>query len=129
MSEDKGNVIQYLFTIDGLGQIVNRKNFISDFTFRTEINIRIFSAGGSDLIQFNFFQCTLTAGSLLGFTCICRETGNKFLQLLDLFFLFLVGFLHLLDQQLAGFIPEIVVSGIELDLAIVDVCGMGTYLI
>ena len=38
---------------------------------------------------------------------------------------FFVGFLHLLDHQLAGLVPEIVVSGIELNLAIVDICDLG----
>ena len=36
----------------------------------------------------------------------------------------LVGFLHLLDEQLAGLIPEIVVAGVELDLSVVDVCDV-----
>ena len=56
-----------------------------------------------------------------------REINS--LQFLDLFFLFLVGFLHLLDQQLAGLVPEVVVTGIQLDLAVVDVGDLGTYLV
>ena len=41
----------------------------------------------------------------------------------------LVGFLHLLDHQLAGLVPEIVVSSIELNLAVVDICDLGADLI
>ncbi len=37
---------------------------------------------------------------------------------------FLVGFLHLFDDQLAGLVPEIIVSGIQLNLAIVNIRSM-----
>ena len=60
---------------------------------------------------------------------LALNRGNKFLQLLDLLLFLLVGFLHLLDQQLAGFIPEVIVSGVQLDLAIVDICSLCTDLI
>ena len=122
-------MIQNLFSINGLGQPFNCKNFISDFPVRSEINIRIFSAGRPDLIQFDLLQRTFSGGCLLGFGSICGETGNEFLQFLDLLFLFLICFLHLFDQKLAGFIPEIVISGIKLDLAIINICRMGTYLV
>ena len=39
------------------------------------------------------------------------------------------GLLHLPDHQLAGLVPEIVVSGVELNFAIVDVRDLGTDLI
>ena len=45
------------------------------------------------------------------------------------FLLFLVSFLHLLDQKLTGFEPEVIVSGIELDLAVINICGVCTDLI
>ena len=48
----------------------------------------------------------------------------KFLQLLDFFLFLFVRFLHLTDEQLAGLIPEVVVTGIELNLAVVDVCDL-----
>ena len=34
---------------------------------------------------------------------------------------FLVGFFHLTDQQLAGFVPEVVITGVELDLTVIDI--------
>ena len=85
----------------------------------------VFPAGGLDVVQLNLFEGALSGSRLLGFGSICGETGDKFLQLLDFFFFLTVCFLHLLDEQLAGFIPEIVVAGIEGDLAVVDVCDMG----
>ena len=109
--------------------MLHSQYLVTDLTLGTEVNIRIFSAGRLNIIQLNFFQCTFSGSSLLGLGSICGETGDKLLQFLDLFFLFLVGFLHLLDQQLAGLVPEVVVTGIQLDLAVVDVGDLGTYLV
>ena len=129
MSHDKADIVQYLLPIDGFAQVLYAQNLVTDFTVRSEINVRIFSAGGFDFIQLNFFQRTLTGGSLLGLGSVCGEAGDEFLQLLNLFFLLLVCFLHLLNQQLTGFIPEVIVSCIQLNLAVVNISGMGTDLI
>ena len=42
---------------------------------------------------------------------------------------FFVCFFHLTDHQLTGFVPEVIVTGIELNFAIVDICGVGADLI
>ena len=125
VTNDKGDIVQYLYAVYGLGDAFYGEDFIADLAVGTEINIRIFTAGGLDVIQLDLFEGTLSGGRLLGFGSIGGETGDKFLQLLDLFFLLPVCFFHLLDDQLAGFIPEIVVAGIELNLAVVDVCDLG----
>ena len=124
MAQDKGNVVQNLYTVNGLADAFYRKHFISDLTVGTEINVRIFTAGRTHLIQLDFFQGTFSGGSLFGFGSIGAETGDELLQLFDLFFLFLVGFFHLTDDQLAGLVPEVVVSGVQLDLSIVNVCDL-----
>jgi len=126
---NEGNVVEHLFPVNRFGKPFYGQHFIADFTIGTEINIRIFSAGGPDFIQLYFFQGTFPGGSLFGLGSIGGETGDEVLQLLDFLFLFLVGFLHLLDEQLAGFIPEIVVAGIQLNLAIVNIRDMGADLI
>ena len=100
------------------------QNLISDLAGGTEVDVGIFSAGRLDIIQLNLFQGTLTGGCLLGLGSICRETLDELLQLLNFLFLLPVGFLHLLNNQLAGLYPEIVVSGIQLNLAIVDICNL-----
>ena len=53
----------------------------------------------------------------------------KSCKFFDLFFFFLVSFFHLTDEELAGFIPEIIVSGIELDLTVINICNLCTYFI
>ncbi len=129
MSHDEGHIVQYLLPVYGLGEVFHREYFVSDLPVGAEVDVRIFSAGRLDLIQLNLFQGTLSGGSLLGLGSVCGETGDELLQLLDLFFLLFVGFLHLLYQKLTGFKPEIIVAGVELDFAVVDVCGMGADLI
>ncbi len=112
MTDNKGNIVQYFFPIYGFADAFHGQDFVSNLAFRTEINIRIFPAGWFDIVQFNFFQRSFSGGRLLGLGSIGGEAGDKFLQFLNLFFLFLIGFLTLLDNELAGFIPEIIVAGV-----------------
>ena len=97
-SKGKGNIIQNLYSIDGLRQILHRQDFVSNFSRGTEINIRILPAGGLDLIQLDLFQRPLSGGRLLGLGRVGGKPLNKFLQLLDLFFLLPVRLFHLADH-------------------------------
>ena len=128
-SQGEGNIIQQLHSVHSLRKALYHQYFISDFTIRTEINIRILSAGRPHFIQLNLLQSTFSGSSLLTLRSIGRKSRNKFLQLFDFFLFFLVSFLHLFNQKLAGFIPEIIVSGIQLNLSVINVCGMGADLI
>ena len=129
MAEDEGDVVQNLHTVDGLADAFYGEHFISDFAVGTEINVGIFTAGRTDLIQLDFFQGTFTARSLFGFGSVGAEPGDELLQFFDFFLFFLVGFFHLTDHQLAGLVPEIVVSGVQLYLAVVNVRDLRTYLV
>ena len=129
MSHDEGDVVKNLFPVNGFGDPFHSEHFISDLPVGTEIDVGILSAGRTDLVQLDLFQGALSGGRLLGFGGVGGETGDEFLQFLDLFLLLLVRFLHLLDEQLAGLVPEIVVTGIQLNLAIVDVRDLGADLI
>ena len=129
MSECKGNIIQNLYAINGFGKIFYHKNFVTDLAVWTEVDVWVFTAGWTHVIKLNLLQGTLTGGSLFGLGSVGAESGNKFLKFFDLFFFLLVGFLHLFDEELAGLKPEVIVSGIELNLAVVDVCCMSTYFI
>ncbi len=90
--------------------------FVTDLAVGTEVDIRIFSAEDALIHPAHFFQARFLEVACLDLEALSRETGDELLQFLDLFFLFLVGFFHLLDQQLAGFVPEIIVAGIHLIL-------------
>ena len=51
-----------------------------------------------DYQQLDLLQGTFTGSCLFGFGSVGTESGNKVLQLFDLFFLFFVSFFHLADQ-------------------------------
>ena len=111
-SECEGDIIQNLYTIDGLGEIFYHKDFVSNLTVWTEVDVWVFTAGWTHVIKLDLLQSTLTGSSLFGLGSVGTESGNEFLEFFDFFFLFLVGFFHLFDEELAGFEPEVVVSGI-----------------
>ena len=129
MIDRKAYVIQHLDAVDCLSQVFHHQDFISDFTVWPEINIRIFSAGWPDLVKLDLFQRFLTGGRLLGLGSIGAESGYELLEFLDFFFFLFVCFLHLTDQKLAGLVPEVIVSRIELNLSIIDISDLGADLI
>ena len=79
MTQGKAYVIEYLYTVNRLAQILNRQHFISDRTIWSEIDVRILSGGRTHLIKLNLLKGSLTGSCLLTLRCICGETLNKFL--------------------------------------------------
>ena len=73
------NIIQYLYAVDCLGKIFYHKDFVSNLTVGAEVNVWIFTAGRTHVIQLDLFQGSLTGGSLLGLGGIGAESGNKLL--------------------------------------------------
>ena len=124
MTESKADIVQNFYAINSLGEVFDHKHFIADLAVWTEVDVWILTTGRTHIIQLDFFQRTLTGGCLFGFGSVGTESGNKFLQLFDFFLFLFVGFFHLFDKKLAGFKPEIIVSGIQLDLAIVNIGSM-----
>lgn len=59
MAKGKGNVVKYLHTVDGLGKILHHKDFVSDLTVWPEVNIWIFTAGRTHVIQLDFSRARL----------------------------------------------------------------------
>ena len=60
MSDDKGDIVEHLDAVDGLGNAFDGQNFIADLSVRTEIDIWIFAAGWTHVIKLDFFQGTFT---------------------------------------------------------------------
>ena len=79
MSQNEGYIVQNFYAVDGFGDAFYGQYFISDLTVRTKINVRIFTAGRTDLIQLDFLQGFLSGSSLFGFGSICGETGDEVL--------------------------------------------------
>ena len=71
MSYDEGDIVQYLYSVHGFAQTVNRKDFVADFAVGTEIDVWILTAGGFDVIQLDFFEGAFSGSRLLGFGSRC----------------------------------------------------------
>ena len=126
MAQGEGDIVKELHAVNGLGNTFNMEDFVANFTVWLEVDIWILTAGRTNLIQLGFLKGTFSGSGLFGFGSVGGETLDEFLQFLNLFFLLLVGFLHLFDHQLTGFIPEIVVAGVKLDLGIINISDMRT---
>ena len=98
--EDKGDVVENFYAVDCLCKTFNCKNFVTDLTERAEVDVRIFSAGRSDLVKLDLLKSTFSGSRLFGLGSVRGEPLDEFLQLLDLLFLLLVRFLQLADHQL-----------------------------
>ena len=109
--------------------MLHGQDLVANLAERAEINVRILAAGRTDVVQLNLLKGALTGSGLLGLGSIGGEALDEFLQLLNLLFLLAVGFLHLLDNQLAGLYPEIVISCEQLDFPIVNISYLGADLI
>ena len=125
MPQGKADTIQHFFAINGFGKSFYGKDLIADLSVGPEIYIRILPAGRLDFVQLDFLKCSFAGGCLFRFGGIGAEPGNKLLELLDFFLFLFVGLFHLAYEQLAGLIPEVIVPGIKLDLAVINVCYLG----
>ena len=129
MADDQIEVVEDLHAADRLAEILDGEHLISDLAVRAEINVGIFAGRGADVLELNFLQRTLAARGLLGFGGVRGEAGDEFLEFLDFLLLLAVLFLHLPDHQLARFKPEIIVAGVKLDFAVVDIGNVGADLV
>ena len=55
---------------------LNGENFVSDLTGRAEVDIRVFSAGRTDLVELDLLQGTFSGGRLLGLGSVRGESGR-----------------------------------------------------
>ena len=76
---DKRDIVQYLLAVHRLADAFHGENLVAYLAFRPEIDVGIFSAGRTDVIQLDLLQGTFSGGSLLGFGCVGGETGDELL--------------------------------------------------
>ena len=113
--------------IGGLGEAGHFEYLVTGFALGREDDARVFAGRRTDLFDVEFLEHLLAAGGLLALCHVGAESADELFELALL--LFCLGFLVLLltEGELAGFVPEAVVTGKEVDLAVVDVDGMGTH--
>ena len=119
------DVVEHLDAVNRFGEVFHLQNFLARFAVHRKADKRVPAARGGHFLHGDLFQQLFAGGRLLGFALVGGETLDKRLKFLDLFFRLFVLVAHHALHQLAGFIPEVVVSHIELDLIVIDVYDMG----
>ena len=128
-AHDEGDVVQHLFAVDGLGNTAHLEDILTRLAVLLERDPRIAARGCGQLLDSQLVDQLAAAGRLTRLGLVRCEALDEVLQLLDLFLILAVLVLdHALDQ-LRGFIPELVVADIQLDLAVVDIHDVGTNVI
>ena len=96
---------------------------------RLEDDIGIFARGDRHILEGQLLQKLFARGSLLGLGGVGAEALDECLEFIGLVGRLAVLLLLLLQGQLAGLIPEVVVADIDVDLAEVDIGDMGADLV
>ncbi len=87
----KRNVIRTFSPSMVLDKSFYHKNFITDLAVRTEVDVWIFTAGWADIIKLDFSRARFLEVACLDLEALALKREDKFLQLLDLFFFFLLA--------------------------------------
>ena len=127
--EGKADVLKELPPVDLFGEPFDRQQLIACLAVRGECDVRIAAGGRFDIIERDALEEFLARGSLPRFCSICRKALDEGLQLLDLLLFLLVRIFCHLQGKLAGLVPEVVVAGVERDLAEVHVADIGADLV
>ena len=64
-SDHKADIVEYLNSVNSLGEVLDCQDLIADGTVGSEIDIRIYAARRSDIVELDLLEGTLTRGSLL----------------------------------------------------------------
>ena len=119
------HIVQELHTVHGDGHILDGEHILAQLPLRHKAHEGIPPGGGGHFFYAQLVQELPAGGGLLGLGLVGGEALNEQLQFLDFFLVLLVLVPdHSLDH-LAGFIPEVVVAHVHLDLAVVDIHGVG----
>ncbi len=64
-TDDKGDIVENFYAVYALCETFYRQHFVADVPVRPEINVRVLTAGGPDLVELYFFEGALARGRLL----------------------------------------------------------------
>ena len=120
-------MIQHQHAVQRFGQVLHGQNILARLTLRRKAHKRVAAARGRHLLQLDRIQHLFAAGRLARFRAVCRKALDKVLQIPDLFLALFVLVADQLLHQAAGFIPEVIVAHIQLDLLIVHIHDMRTH--
>ena len=121
LADKEAHVVEELHAVHGLGDLGNKEAVLARLAVGLEADPGVAAVGGGQLLHGDLVQQLPARGRLPGFGLVGGDASNEGLQLLDLLLGLLVLILDELLDELAGFVPEVVVADVHLDLAVVDV--------
>ena len=128
-AHDERYVVEHLLAVDGLGDAAHLENVLACLTVRVERYPRVTAGRSRHFLDGQLVDQLAAAGRLTGLGLVCRKTLNEVLQFLDLFLILAVLVLDHALNQLRGLIPELIVADVQLDLAVVNIDDVGTYVV
>ena len=126
LGHEKRDILQQLHAVLGIVQVRYLQDVLACLPVGRKGNPGIAAAGGRHLLDGQLVQELPAAGSLLGLGLVAGKALDERLQLPDLILPAFLLVVHERLHHLAGFVPEIIVADIELDLVVVDIHNMGT---
>ena len=128
-AHDERNVVEHLLAVDGLGDAAHLENILAGLAVLLECDPRIAARGRRHFLDGQLVDQLAAARRLTGLGLVRCKALDKVLQLLDLLLVLAVLILDHALNELRGLVPELVVADIQLDLAVVDVDDVGTYVV
>ena len=120
-SYGKADLVKQADAVDALRELCDEETILTGLTIGFKTNPGIAAVGSGELFNRDFFQQASAAGGLARLAAVGGEAGDEGLQLLDFLLRPLVLIAGELLNQLARFIPEVIVAEIKLDFPVVDV--------
>ena len=127
--EGEADIFQQLTPVHLFGQPLDGEQLIACLAVGGKGDVRIAACRRLDVVQCDALKQLLARGRLARFRGIGGKALDEGLKLLDLLFLLLVCILCHLERKLTGLIPEVIVAGVEGNLAEVHVTDVGADLI
>ena len=119
------DLVQQLDAVDGDGDILNGQNILAQIPLGHEADKGIAAGGAGHLLNGQLVEQLAAGGGLHGLGLVGGEALDEQLQLLDLLLVALVLVADHGLHHLGGLVPEVVVADVHLDLAVVDIDGVG----
>ena len=123
-ADDKADLVQELHAVNGLGYVSDEQNILADLAFSLEAHERIPARGRGHFLHRQLVKKPSAGRSLLALGLVGGKARDEGLQLSNLFLISLVFVADELLDELRRLVPEVVVTDILLDFAVVNIDDM-----
>ncbi len=121
------DLVQKLHPVHGQGHVLDGEYVLAQLPVGLEAHEGIPAGGAGHFLHGQLVQKLSAGGGLLGLGLVGGEPLNELLQLLNFLLVLLVLIAQHGLHHLRGLVPEVVVAHIHLDLAVVDIHGVGAH--